>query len=390
MVREMIPRLLGLMTGIVLAVILILVYLLTPQLGLATVEVYDRNKLIILDQVVGYQYFKQSDYEDRVEGLYSGYVSGLEDSTTMYFTAEEAAKWLAEDKGKYVGTGIKFTWGITNQYLVVTEVLNNSPAEAAGIQVGDRITAIDGVFAMMSNELDIYEKLTSTSDAVYTVIKDGIETDIALFSAEIETDAVNSMLLQNNIGYLELVSLNEGAVEEIYSHIDNLETQGANKWIIDMRYLSNADFQETILLTDLLTDAGPMFLSVDKEGETTEYNSVNEKINGQVVILTNASTSGNVEAVIATVKDDESITTIGTNTKGNAKVQEFIQLSDGSGLLIATENLYTTDEREIGSEPMEPEILVELDVAYTLKLVTEGVSDKELDNQLIAAIEHLS
>ncbi len=385
----MIPKILGLIVGIALASALVLVYLLRPQLSYAQEEVYDSYKLMILNQVVGYQYFKESEYEDRLEGLYAGYVSGLEDDTTMYFSADAATKWLAEDNGKYVGTGIKFAWGITNQYLVVTEVLPNSPAEAAGVQIGDRITAIDGIFAMMSNELDIYEKLTFLGEAEYTILRDGVERQVTLYSAQIETAAVESMLFADNIGYLEIVSLNEGAVDEVSAHMAELTALGATKWIIDVRYLSSADFYETVLFTDMLTGVGPMFLSADKEGGITEYNAIREKIPGEIVILTNSSTSGNIEATIATVKSDDDITIIGTNTKGSAKVQEFILLEDGSGLLIATENLYTMDKESIGNEPIAPELKVELDVAYTLKLVTEGVSDRELDNQLKAAIEYL-
>ncbi len=357
-------------------------------------KVFDEIKLMTLDQIVGWQYFKESQYQDRIEGLYAGYISGLGDSMTRYLTAEDASKWLAEDNGKYVGNGIKFTWGITSQYLVVTEVLANSPAFYAGIEVGDRITMIDGIYAMMSNELDIYSKLlyAGEDEVVYTIIKVSDENkviEVPLKSIEIETEALNCKIFEDSIGYIEFVNFSEGANNILQNHIEEMSSQGVSSWIFDMRYLDNTDFDEIIEFTNFLKDDGLMFKSINNEGIVTLYNADAGKFEDEIVIITNSQTSGTIEALIASVKDDDAITIMGTSTDGVASIQQFVQLEDGSGLLISSQKILLEDGTIIGEEPIQPEILVELTLDYTLKLVTEGISDISLDNQINEAIKYL-
>ncbi|OON98678.1 MAG: hypothetical protein ATN35_04055 [Epulopiscium sp. Nele67-Bin004] len=354
---------------------------------------YDKNKIFTLEQVVGWQYFfDETDYNDRIEGLYRGYVSALGNSDTRYLTEEEAEVWIAGDNGKYVGVGIKFTWGVTSQYLVVTQVIEGSPADIMGISVGDRITQIDGIYAMMSNEDKIYDKLSYSGDDIvtYTILKmsgidEGQTLDKPLWVEELDSEICTTMVLEDEIGYIKLNNLKKGATDIIVDGIASME--GVSGWIIDLRYVSDADLDEVLEFTDILTDTGEMFYSVDRKGETTYYNSVSQKTDEDIVLLVNSSTSGIVEALVAAVKQDDYITIVGTQTAGSASIQDFVRLEDGSALLISTQHLFLPDDTPIGTSPIEAEVYVDLDIDYTLKLVTEGVSDLELDNQLQTALQ---
>ena len=124
-----------------------------------TEVVYNQSKITYLDKALELYYIDERDEDALIEGIYRGYVYGLDDSYTRYLTVDEFNKQKEESVGNYVGTGIKFAWGITSQHLIVTEVIDGSPAQKAGIEVGDKIVAIDGTPAMGSNELEIYEKL---------------------------------------------------------------------------------------------------------------------------------------------------------------------------------------------------------------------------------------
>ena len=113
---------------------------------------FNQSKTVYLERALRAYYIDAIDDAALIEGIYRGYVYGLDDTYTKYLTADEFNKEKEESVGNYVGTGIRFTWGITNQHLIVTEVIDNSPAAQAGIQVGDKIVKIDGILAMGSNE----------------------------------------------------------------------------------------------------------------------------------------------------------------------------------------------------------------------------------------------
>ncbi|OOB77473.1 MAG: hypothetical protein BEN19_01915 [Epulopiscium sp. Nuni2H_MBin003] len=352
-------------------------------------SLYSTTKIIGLDQIVGIQYFKESDYSDRVEGLYAGYVASLEDANTMYLSAEKAQIYKMQQQGQEKGVGIKFSWGISSQYLVVTEVIENSPAYFANIAVGDRILQIDDTLCMLSNELEIYEKLTYTGEdsVIYTIQKqDKSITEVPLIPTYITYTSVKTQILDEDIGYIEVINLNTGSTDIIKNQIESFKYRGVNSFILDVRYLDDAKFEEVVLLTDLFMDDGIMFSSVDKQGKVIEYASTTSKINNQVAILTNSTTAGTIEIMVEALKPDPSIFIVGNSTKGIGTASEFIELDDGSALIISTKQLYVDN---LEQSPIEPEVVVSLDTQYTLNLVTYGTKDITLDNQITTAINIL-
>ena len=130
--------------------------------GILNKRAYNRMKVDALSELIQTTYIGESDPQDMLEGIYKGYVYGVGDGYTTYLDVDTFSKEETEEAGNYIGTGIRFTWGITNQHLVVTDVVPNSPADQAGIVVGDKIFEIDGIKAMGSNDTKIYEKLAYT------------------------------------------------------------------------------------------------------------------------------------------------------------------------------------------------------------------------------------
>lgn len=354
---------------------------------------FSNEKLSFINAVVGTNYITQTSVEEMTEGIYEGYVYGLEDKHTSYLSQEKFNKQKVESDGNYLGTGIRFAWGITNQYLMVTEVIPGSPAEEAGIKVGQRIVTLDGIPAMMSNEIQVYEKLTYTGErpVVYGIQdNDGSnERTVELISRVVEIDLIKEELLDGQTGYIKIEGLTEGITKEIESTLDDLKSQGANKFLLDLRNTYSDNLEEVKALCDLFLSETDVFTVIDKNNNVKAYKTTVAKYEEPIAVLTNRYTEGAIEAFVGAIKESKRGITVGEKTAGNGTIQELIELEDGSGLSITTGLIKMQSGLQIKDNGITPDILERTSTANTLELVTTGSIQRENDAPLQKAIEAL-
>ena len=102
------------------------------------------ENLEVLDNYVREQYFGDIDEKKLNSGILKGYVNGLEDKYSRYLTAEEYQEELTEDSGERVGLGITVAEDESG-YMLITEILENSPLSDSDIKVNDIIVAINDI-----------------------------------------------------------------------------------------------------------------------------------------------------------------------------------------------------------------------------------------------------
>lgn len=361
--------------------------------GLFTSSSYNKTKVKALSEVISSAYIGESDDEDMVEGIYKGYVYGVGDGYTVYLDADAFSKEETEAKGNYLGTGIKFTWGITNQHLVVTDVIPNSPAERAGIVVGDKIFEIDGIKAMGSNDTKIYEKLVySGSNPVNYVIKNNDETEmkeVELVADVVEINLIDAKLLEDGIGYIELSGLVDGTSAGLQEAVDRLVGEGAKKLVLDLRGVYSDNSEAVKDLCSLFIDNQEVFSVENKDHTITAYKTGKSVYDIPLAVLTNTYTEGVLEAFPAAVKAYNRGTVVGEKTKGNGTTHVRVPLGDGSGLSITTGVVLDAEGNQIKDEGVTPDLVQKTITENTLELVTTGILKLENDVVLQKAIEVL-
>ena len=102
------------------------------------------NELDKIRTIIDKYFLGEVDEERLREGAIAGYIDGLNDPYTEYITKEEMKDYIEDTKGNFVGIGIYITNNVREDLIQVFSVISGSPAEAAGIQVGDLIKTIDG------------------------------------------------------------------------------------------------------------------------------------------------------------------------------------------------------------------------------------------------------
>lgn len=364
------------------------------QVGVKSEEQFSKRKAANLEMMIQKYYMGDVSAEEMLEGVYKGYVYGLEDPGTRYLTADEYEKEAVAKKGEYLGTGIEFTWGLGSQNLIVTGVVPQSPAERAGIVVGDKIMAIDGVKAMMSNEVEIYEKLTyvGKEPVNYTITSnDGMpKGDVPLVVDIVDKVLTEHRLIGKDVGYIKINSLPQGAVAEVEAAIKDLERQGSKKLVLDLRGAQSNDLDEVKALADLFTKSGELFSVKGKQDKVTTYYASDGAISLPLGIIINHYTSGAIEGFALAMQTQGRGILVGEATSGKGTVQELIQLQDGSGLYVTTKLLMDAEGNLIKSKGVKPDILERVPTEDTIEIVTTGHLADESDTLLQKTIQAIN
>ena len=360
------------------------------QSGSAITSMYSdatNSKLKIIKDKINSEYVGNVDENTLQEYAIKGYVAGLNDIYSEYFTKDEMTDFSNETIGTYVGIGVTMTKDSEKNQIVVYGVTPNSPAEEAGIKVNDVIIKVDGNDCTGDDFETIPNKILGQegTKVSVTVLREGKELTFDMKRRKIVNQTITSELLDDNIGYIYLSSFEDNTYEQFKSAYDDLISKGAKSLIVDLRNNGGGIVKEATDIGDLFTDKGKVLLiESDKDKkEIKTYSKQDKTINMNVVLLVNEYSASASEILAGILKDDvENATIVGTKTYGKGVIQSLYTLSDGSGLKLTTDEYFTPNHNEINKIGITPDEIVE---GYKFS----GKLDKENDTQLKKAIELL-
>ena len=189
----------------------------------------------------------------------------------------------------------------------------------------------------------------------------------------------------DSIGYLLIEDFDGGCADEFEEKYKELEKQGIDRLIIDLRNNGGGVVNEAVDIADMLLEKDKTILiTKDKKGNEEVKKCDNEaSITMPVVVLTNGYSASASEILVGALKDNERATIVGTKTYGKGVIQEVDRLNDGSGLKITIEEYYTPNRDKINKVGIKPDEEIEL----SSEIIEKGTYTDEEDNQLQKAIE---
>ena len=343
--------------------------------------------LAYIRTILEHGYIGELDDEQMLETAIKGYVAGVGDEYTVYYTKEEMDAQYDTAMGNYVGIGIYMIVNYEEGTIEVVDVMEESPALEAGMQAGDMITTVNGEKLTADNITELSNAIKGEEGTTVRLgIERGEETiELDVERRRIEVSHINSKMLENDIAYIQVLDFDGGTANEFKENYESLKEQGATSLIIDIRGNGGGVVDEAIDMLEMICDKGStLLIETNKDGEETTIESEKEPIiDIPIVVLVNENSASASEIFAGALKDYEKATIIGTTTFGKGVIQTLLRLSDGSGLKMTTEEYCTPNRNKINEIGIEPNITVELPDDI------EEVTD-ENDTQLQRAIEELT
>lgn len=347
------------------------------------------NKLEKYKSIIDKYYLGEINEEKLKEGAIKGYIEGLEDPYSEYISKEDMQDFMDDTTGNFVGVGIYMVKDEERNRVMVLSPIKDSPAEKAGILPGDLIVKVDDIEYTADDMSVLANKIKGQSGTTVKVeILRNTETKTFELKREsIKVNPVEGKKLENDIGYIEFNSFDEGTAEDFKNKFKELEKQGIKSLIIDLRNNGGGIVDEALEIADYIADKDSVLLyEVNKENkEEVKKSKNNPIINMPIIILTNKNTASSSEILCGALKDLGKAKTVGTKTYGKGVIQQLLSLPDGSGIKITSEKYLTPNKTEINKIGIEPDEKVELPESITNIL---RVEEKD-DTQLQKAIEML-
>lgn len=324
-----------------------------------------------IETIVKNKYLNVSDIDETsaIDGAIEGYINSLGDEYAEYIPADKMKEYTESIMGNFVGIGIYMVKNTEKDLVQVLSPIRESPAEKAGIKAGDLITKVNGVSytADQMSEMANTIKGEEGSKVTIEILRGEATLTFEVTREKVNTNPVYSEKLENDIGYLEITSFDEGVAEDFKAKYLSLKEQGIKGLVIDLRDNGGGLVTEALKIVDYIAPKDQTTLiTVDKDGKE-EISKTKEDaiITEPIVLLVNSSSASASEIMAGALKDLKCATIVGTKTYGKGVIQQLLTLSNGAGLKITVEEYYTPNKTKINKVGITPDYEILLETSIT-------------------------
>lgn len=348
------------------------------------------EKLEKIEQIINENYLNEVDTDAIEEGLYKGMIGGLGDPYAAYYTQDELKKLRESTSGAYQGIGAKLSQDPNSGVIKVVTCFEGTPAQKAGLQPGDILYTVNGTEVTGKDLTDVVSLIkTAEDDHVHMqIVRDG-ENDYLEFDverSEVSVPTVAYKMMDDNIGYIAISEFDEVTAEQFRNALTDLEGQGMEKLIIDLRNNLGGLLDTCCEMLRQILPEGLIVYTEDKDGNREEYKCDGANaFTKPMAVLVNSYSASAAEIFSGAVKDYGIGTLVGTKTFGKGIVQRIVGMDDGTAVKLTISKYFTPNGTDIHQKGIEPDVTVELDDSLKNK-VTITVEE---DNQLQKAISIL-
>jgi carboxyl-terminal processing protease len=292
-----------------------------------------------------------------------GMMRSVNDRYTVFLSPKEFAALNQDlDGGDFGGTGIVIQIDDQTKNVLVENVIPDGPADKAGVEQDDVITAIDGkptkglTIAQASAKLRGKEG-TSVS---LSVSRDGAPiAPILITRAKIHQVSVYEKMLPGKIGYVALTVFGRDTGAELNAALTRLAQENARAIVLDLRDNGGGYLQAAVSVSSKFVPSGPIVSVESRASNITTLEADDTAIDPlPLVVLVNGYTASASEITSGAIQDSGVGTIMGTKTFGKGVVQTMFPMPDGSAVKITTARYLTPRNRDINHLGITPDVVV--------------------------------
>ena len=323
------------------------------------------------------------DIEKMLDKAVDAMLRYLDETYTTYLNDDEKKALEEKLSGTYEGIGIEINGP------KIVGVLKNSPAEKAGIKIGDELLSINNtdVTEQNGNYISVLIKTSASKPIEIKVLR---EEEELTFWVSVETITSKDIVYEvkdNNIGYLGISIFSKTLTSQVEEALRELESEGIQKLIIDLRGNTGGYLDTAEGVASLFLKKGDLIYSLeDKNDKTSYYDQTTTRRTYPIVVLMNGNSASASEILAAALKDSYGAVIVGEKSYGKGKVQQTYNLKDGSMAKYTSARWLRPNGVCIDGVGIKPDYQVELYVEYG----EDGKIISVKDTQLEKAIEVIS
>ena len=324
-------------------------------------------ELIRQDYVDG----NKTSYHDLVTAAMKGMLSSL-DPHSQFMDPNDFRDMQDDTRSRFNGLGIEVS--MKNGLPTVVTAMEDTPAAKAGILSGDQILRINGVSTERMDLQDAINVLRGPAGrkVTLTLLRPSTKEikDYSLERAEIKVQSVKGARLLDaeltgpfRIGYIRLIQFNEPTAEELAKALDELQKQGMQALILDLRNNPGGLLNSAVDVCAQFLPPNTKVVSTQGRVASQQHDyatsgAKKERPNFPIALLINEGSASGAEIVSGALKDLHRAILVGETTFGKGSVQNVMQLPDGSAVRFTTAKYYTPGKQVIQGNGVAPNIRV--------------------------------
>ena len=341
--------------------------------------------------LISSDYVKETDSKELVYGAIRGMMSTL-DGYSQFLDQEAFEEIKEETKGQFGGIGIEI--GIRENSLVVIGPIEDTPAYYAGIKAKDKVIKIEEDSSLDISLDGAVKRLRGDpgTNVKLTVLRGEETIDFEITRAIIKVKSIKkAQLLNNNIGYVKIISFQERSDLDLKNAVNKLIKEGATSLILDIRNNPGGLLDSAVNVSEEFLDKGKLVVYIEGRdpGNRIEFYDKKDSDfpNLKVVLLINEGSASAAEIVAGALRDNDRALLVGQTTFGKGSVQTVIPLEDKSAIKLTTASYYLPKGENLSAKGVSPDISVEIvEKNEDEDLQTEDLSKDEVLEKAIEII----
>ncbi|NIM68931.1 MAG: PDZ domain-containing protein [Xanthomonadales bacterium] len=318
----------------------------------------------VFNQVRGH-YVEEIGDRALIHAAIEGLVTGL-DPYSQYLSPAEFRDLDDSSRGRYAGIGV--TIEIREQRIHVDSVVVDGPAQRAGLQAGDLITAVNGRPVKGRNLREAVNELRGPPGSeveVEYLRRPDAPTTVVVTREYITVNSVASERVAEHFGYFRISHFNEHSAADLQAAIEDVQQGGGQPLrgiVLDLRANPGGNLKPAIDIADGFLTEGRIMHSRGRfpAAEMTFEATPGEWAQGvPMAVLVDRQTASASEVLAGALQDHQRARIVGERTFGKGSVQSILALRNGGGLKLTTAHYFTPLGRSIQDTGIHPDLEVD-------------------------------
>lgn len=306
------------------------------------------------------EYVEEPDMKSVTLGALNGMLEAI-DPFASYLNADQYKEYLKTKdlKRADVGLIISKKYGYLGEVGVV-DAIPGSAAAKAGLSTGDMIETIGGV---ATRDMPLaYAAMLLRGDPGTTVELTVIRArhpepaPLKLTRAAVTLPPVETKMLANKVGYINVDALSPEAVKQVATGAQQLQKDGAQKLVLDLRNCAAGSPEDGVALANLFLNKGRIGYVVGQKVARQNFEADPAKAVTALplAVLVNRGTAGGAEIASAALQDNKRAQLVGERTYGDAAQRKAIGMEDGGAIILSVAKYYSPEGSPIQDKQVTP------------------------------------